>query len=312
LKHSKHISVATKLSLLLVLVVFLFVPVGEVVAQGGVIDSVPVSTVGTATWPFGSSVWSIGQGFTGNDYYVTEAQVVLYRSSSGVSVGDVWIVAEIYASNGAVFGSDLPTGSALATSVPLLLNADISTVVAGVSTFTFDGSFQALSGVHYFLVVRVIGGNLDGGDLYVRGVSTGLNGGAFVALGSSSWSALSSTVDWMFTLFGVPTVVTPSPSPSVPVDGFDSDLLLFVLFFVLALVVFVLALARGSVGFYALSGGLWILFGFVLQVFGVGQGLWVGFSYVSFLLGLIMVLLMFGELYRMFDSNRGRDGEGVF
>jgi hypothetical protein len=189
----------------------LFGDVGSVKGQGLVIDSVPIvsSPLPTTTWSFASYSY-FGQGFTGNGFFVTGAEFVLYRGDlSGV---DVWVVAEIYGSNGAVFGSDLPTGSALAVSEPVLLNS-LPTVAATVA-FVFDGSFEADVGVHYFVVVTTVGGGgLQGGSLFCRSTVVGLNGGAFVGFNGASWVFTVAYHGLMFVLYGEP-MPEPSPTPT--------------------------------------------------------------------------------------------------
>ena len=73
-----------------------------------------------------------------------------------------------------------------------------------------------------------------------------------------------------------------------------------------------LAVVRGSVGMFALSSGLWIAFGFGLMIVGEpGNGFVVGFTYVSFLLGIVMAVSMFWEIYRMTVKKRSVEG-GIF
>jgi len=82
--------------------------------------------------------------------------------------------------------------------------------------------------------------------------------------------------------------------------GVVGDSVLFGLFAVVVLVAWVISFARGSFGFYGLSGGLWVALGFALLVFGApGDGFVVGFTYICFAVGAVMVFLMFWELYRM-------------
>jgi hypothetical protein len=142
----------------------------------------------------------------------------------------------------------------------------------------------------------------------------GANGGAFVGY-TSTWGIPGSagSHNLMFVLYGVASV-QPSPSPSVDGDGGGvvGNGSLFFVFAVLVLVVWVLALIRGSVGFYALSSGLWVLFGFVLQVVGEpGSGFVAGFTIVSFLLGVVMAVLCVVEAARLVKSRSSDDG-GVF
>jgi hypothetical protein len=210
----------------LLLVVFVsfsfFGGLTSVVAQGLVIDSVPFTTSGRNNWSFGdgNQRYSFGQGFTGNGFFVTAAEFQL--AVSDFSSVDVFIVAEIYASNGAVFGSDLPSGSALAVSTPVLLNSIVNTLNdIVVVSFSFDGTFQVENGVHYFLVISVVGANLGGGGLRVYSSSDGSNGGAFVAYStaSSSWGNVVPGRYLMFVLYGEPISAptpTPEPTPTPP------------------------------------------------------------------------------------------------
>jgi len=105
---------------------------------------------------------------------------------------------------------------------------------------------------------------------------------------------------------------TPSLSATVDVGGIVGVGSLFLLFGVLVLVVWVLAVVRGSVGMCALSSGLWIAFGFGLMIVGEpGNGFVVGFTYISFLLGIVMAVSMFWEIYRMTVKKRSVEG-GIF
>jgi hypothetical protein len=321
--HFKSFSVAAKsfsflLLVLLVCGLFTCFSVGGVSAQVGVIDSVPIGSSSTATWPFlgtGNYV-SFGQGFVGNGFFVTGAEFVLYRQ--GLSSVDVWVVAEIYGSNGAAFGSDLPVGSALAVSEPLLLNNIVSTS-AGVSSFVFDGGFQVLSGVSYFVVVSVVGGDLGGASLYMRSTGVGLNGGVFVGFTGSGWVGVYASHGLMFVLYG-----EPDASDVGGGDGLvSSDWLLLVLFFVLTCLVWVFAVVRQSLGLCLLSSVCWFGFAFVLYLTagatadaaGAGNGgLVAGFALLSVLLGVVMVVLSLYAALRVMRlgvEKREMD-EGVF
>ena len=116
----------------------------------------------------------------------------------------------------------------------------------------------------------------------------------------------------LYAVWGVQTVEPPSPPSGPDVDSLN-DVMIFVLFGILVLVAWVLAVIRGTIGLYALSSGLWFAYGFAINIFGlsIGGGFVTGFTYICFALGVIMSLLMFFELAKSV-SNRGSGEESVF
>jgi len=167
-----------------------------------------------------------GQEFMGNGYSVTSAQFRILRQGSTVS--DTIFVAAIYASISSVFGSGMPSGSALAVSQPIVFNT-ISTNLAWVS-FTFDGTFQVTAGTPYFIALQCITPGLSeqiGVDPRLMVYTGSTTGGVFVRHNGWIWSSGSGSL--LFMLYGKPAVAPPdtftvsyngnyATSGSVPVD----------------------------------------------------------------------------------------------
>jgi hypothetical protein len=110
-----------------------------------------------------------------------------------------------------------------------------------------------------------------------------------------------------------PTSSTFAQSDVDVLSGFVSVGSLFLLFGVLVLVVWTLAIVRSSVGMCAISSGLWVAFGFGLMVVGEpGNGFVVGFTFISFMLGVVMVVSMFYEIAMMVKGRGKNVDDGVF
>jgi len=204
-------------------------------------------------------------------------------------------------------------------------------VVAGQPVDMFMVTYDANGGVEGGVPVDVFSPYESGAVVSVVGNPGGLSREGFVFLGwafSASASlpnfavSDSSVYPASFVIGSSGDVVLyavwgegdSSLSSIVSVGVSDSGLMVvFVLFAVLVLIVWVVAVWQGVFWLYMLSAGLWFALGFAINIFGLGgNGLVTGVSMVCFLFGCIMSLLGFVALYGMVAGrSKGRE-ESVF
>jgi len=159
--------------------------------SGGQVFSRSFSTLSSLHPSQNNGYSSAGQGFVGNGFFVTEAQFNLRRSALPYPEYTEYICAAIYASTGNNFASALPTGTPLAVSYSVEF-ADIEDTAVNVMTsFYFNGMFQAQKGVNYFIVV-FCDSNLAtlGASITVYGSTSNefSNGGNSVRFNANAWS----------------------------------------------------------------------------------------------------------------------------
>lgn len=141
---------------------------------------------------------ALGQSFTGNGEKLSTARFFLRKF--GTPTGNA--VAKLYEHSGSFGSTGKPTGAALATSDTL----DVSTLTStrGLVTFTFDGTYQLVNGVNYFIVIEYSGSNSSNNVQAGISFGTGNHAGNYAAYNSGTWNALS-TSDLIFYINGQET-----------------------------------------------------------------------------------------------------------
>jgi hypothetical protein len=152
------------------------------------------------------------QSFMGTGSAVTRVGVEGNRTQSNTT-GTV--VAKIYAHSGTYGTSSIPTGPALATSVPF----DVSVLPFSGAVWyylTFDGSFTPVNGTPYVLSCEVVS---TSSDVTLRGYTPSVHGGNYARLASGVWTAVS-TQDTNFELFtAANTIQSVDPWGGNVIDG---------------------------------------------------------------------------------------------
>lgn len=141
----------------------------------------------------------LGQSFTGNGYKVTSAKFYI-KKQAGSPTGNAY--ARLYAHSGTFGTSSIPTGAALAESLPF----DVSTLTTSyaLTEFTFDSTEQYIvaDGSHYIITLEYNGGDWDNSIACAADTFAPVShdGNLCYTFDGSSWYASSSYDDCFYVL----------------------------------------------------------------------------------------------------------------